>query len=174
VKDRHGEPLKKPARPVLAQGKVRHVGECVACVVADSANAAQDAAELIRRRVQRAARGHGRRKGARPGAAQLHAELPGTYLPFDWVAGDESATDAAFRHGEQDREIALENPAHGGPTRWSRAPASRPTTPLRRSTALYACTQGTCGAFIRSQKLARARGTVGRKRPSFLLYRASV
>ena len=36
VKDRFGEPLKKPPRPVLAQGKVRHVGECVACVVAES------------------------------------------------------------------------------------------------------------------------------------------
>src|SRR5262245_22604690 len=46
VKDRFGEPLKKPPRPVLAQGKVRHVGECVACVVAESAYAAQDAAEL--------------------------------------------------------------------------------------------------------------------------------
>src|SRR5882672_10363622 len=47
VKDRLGEPLKKPPRPVLAQGKVRHVGECVACIVAESPQAAQDAAELI-------------------------------------------------------------------------------------------------------------------------------
>src|SRR5882672_2236562 len=47
VKDRFGEPLKKPPRPVLAQGKVRHVGECLACIVAESAQAAQDAAELI-------------------------------------------------------------------------------------------------------------------------------
>src|SRR6266700_1146640 len=42
VKDRFGEPLKKPPRPVLAQGKVRHVGECVACVVAESAFRAAD------------------------------------------------------------------------------------------------------------------------------------
>src|SRR5713101_7076575 len=42
VKDRFGEPLKKPPRPVLAQGKVRHVGECVACVVAESPQLAQD------------------------------------------------------------------------------------------------------------------------------------
>ena len=41
VKDRFGEPLKKPPRPVLAQGKVRHVGECVACVVAESAQLAR-------------------------------------------------------------------------------------------------------------------------------------
>src|SRR2546423_2595951 len=47
VKDRFGEPLKKPPRPVLAQGKVRHVGECVACVVAESPQLAQDAGELI-------------------------------------------------------------------------------------------------------------------------------
>src|SRR3977135_580892 len=47
VKDRFGEPLRKPPRPVLAQGKVRHVGECIACVVAESAQLAQDAAGVI-------------------------------------------------------------------------------------------------------------------------------
>src|SRR5216684_3987570 len=47
VKDRFGEPLKKPPRPVLAQGKVRHVGECVACVVAEARELAQDNPRMI-------------------------------------------------------------------------------------------------------------------------------
>ena len=36
-----------PPRPVLARGKVRHVGEAVAFVVAESQAAAQDASEAI-------------------------------------------------------------------------------------------------------------------------------
>src|SRR5262245_6808263 len=76
VKDRHGEPLKKPARPVLAQGKVRHVGECVACVVAESPQAAQDAAELIAVDYNELPAVTDADKALAPGAAQLHAELP--------------------------------------------------------------------------------------------------
>ena len=40
-------PLIVPPRPALADGRVRHVGDPVAFVVADSAEAAREAAELI-------------------------------------------------------------------------------------------------------------------------------
>ena len=36
VTDRFGEVMKEPAHPVLAQGKVRHVGDPIAAAVADS------------------------------------------------------------------------------------------------------------------------------------------
>ena len=35
VTDRHGEPMQEPPHPVLAQGKVRHVGDPIAAVVAE-------------------------------------------------------------------------------------------------------------------------------------------
>ncbi len=41
------EPIVVPPRPALAEGTVRHVGDPVACIVADSPEAALDAAELI-------------------------------------------------------------------------------------------------------------------------------
>src|SRR5918993_2415630 len=44
---KNGMKARGPDRPVLAHGKVRFVGEAVALIVADSAAAAQDAAELI-------------------------------------------------------------------------------------------------------------------------------
>ena len=47
VTDRHGEAMQEPAHPVLAQNKVRHVGDPIAAVVADSAEQARDAAECI-------------------------------------------------------------------------------------------------------------------------------
>src|SRR3989338_8960489 len=39
--------IKVPARPVLAQGKVRYVGEPVAIVIGDSAYAAKDGADRV-------------------------------------------------------------------------------------------------------------------------------
>src|ERR671935_2382668 len=45
--DVKGQPMKEPPYPPLAQGKVRHVGERVAVVIADSAAQARDAAEMI-------------------------------------------------------------------------------------------------------------------------------
>ena len=47
VTDRFGEPMQEPPHPVLAQGKVRHVGDPIAAVVADTAEQARDAAEAI-------------------------------------------------------------------------------------------------------------------------------
>ncbi|PWL33988.1 MAG: carbon monoxide dehydrogenase, partial [Marivita sp. XM-24bin2] len=47
VTDKNGDPMKEPAHPVLAQGKVRHVGDPIAAVVADSLEQARTAAEAI-------------------------------------------------------------------------------------------------------------------------------
>jgi carbon-monoxide dehydrogenase large subunit len=47
ITDKHGEPMQEPAHPVLAQGKVRHVGDPIAAIVADSLAEARDAAEAI-------------------------------------------------------------------------------------------------------------------------------
>ncbi len=47
VTDKHGEPMQEPRHPVLAHGKVRHVGEPIAAVVAETLEQARDAAEAI-------------------------------------------------------------------------------------------------------------------------------
>ena len=143
VKDRHGEPLKKPARPVLAQGKVRHVGECVACVIAQSPQLAQDAVELVSvdyRELPAVTSGDA---ALAPGAAQLHAELPGN-LSFDWVTGDEAATEAAFRSAARVVKVRLDNPRIIGNPMEPRACAATYDAASQKY-ALYACTQGTAG-----------------------------
>ena len=43
----NGQPMKEPKHPLLAQGKVRYVGDQVAVVIAETLNQAKDAAELI-------------------------------------------------------------------------------------------------------------------------------
>ena len=47
VTDRLGQPMQEPKHPVLAHGKVRHVGDPVAAVVAETLAEARDAAEAI-------------------------------------------------------------------------------------------------------------------------------
>ena len=47
INNKDGTPMKEPAHPVLAKDKVRHVGDQVALVVAETALQAKDAAELI-------------------------------------------------------------------------------------------------------------------------------
>ena len=52
-----GKPMNEPPHPVLAQGKVRHVGDQVALVVAETLDAGEGRRRADRRRLRRAAGG---------------------------------------------------------------------------------------------------------------------
>ncbi|WP_386680626.1 xanthine dehydrogenase family protein molybdopterin-binding subunit [Loktanella sp. R86503] len=47
ITDRHGDPMQEPRHPVLAHGKIRHVGEPICAVVAETLAQARDAVEAI-------------------------------------------------------------------------------------------------------------------------------
>ncbi len=47
INSRDGTPMREPKRPVLAHGKVRHVGDAFAAVIAETQAQAKDAAEAI-------------------------------------------------------------------------------------------------------------------------------
>jgi len=47
ITDIHGEPMKEPPHPILAQGRVRHVGDQVVMVIAESIAQAKNAAEAV-------------------------------------------------------------------------------------------------------------------------------
>ncbi len=55
-----------PQEPLLAHDKVRHVGEAIAIIVAETRDQAEDAAELVSLRPRRAAGGRRPRGGAAP------------------------------------------------------------------------------------------------------------
>jgi carbon-monoxide dehydrogenase large subunit len=91
VKNRDGTDGAKPPRPLLATDRVRHVGEPVAMIIADTMQQARDAAELIEfdydeLPVQLA---------LAPGDTDIHDEAPGN-LAFDWEMGDAEKTQAEF------------------------------------------------------------------------------
>jgi carbon-monoxide dehydrogenase large subunit len=90
-----GTPMNEPPHPVLAQGKVRHVGDGVAVVIADTIHHAKDAAELIDVEYDVLPAVVSCVAALQPGAPQLHDGAPGNKC-FTWALGDKGATDAAF------------------------------------------------------------------------------
>ena len=92
---RDGSPMKTPPRPSLAKGKVRYVGEAVACVVADTAVQAKDAAEAVDLDIEELPAVTSPAEALKPGAPQIHDEAPGN-LVLDFHYGDAEAVKKAF------------------------------------------------------------------------------
>src|SRR5262249_60272063 len=80
---RGGQKLIVPQRPALAGKTVRHVGEAVAVVIAETLIAAQDAAELVTVDYQERTPAIDLREGIREGAPQGLLEAPGN-ISVDW------------------------------------------------------------------------------------------
>jgi carbon-monoxide dehydrogenase large subunit len=95
VTGKGGQVMAEPMHPVLASGRVRHVGDPVAVVVADSKAQARDAAEAILVDYAPLPALPDIAAATAPGAALLHEEAAGNVC-FDWEIGDRAATDAAF------------------------------------------------------------------------------
>ena len=82
---------KRPVRPLLADGRVRHVGEAIAAVIATSPTAARDAAEAIGVEIDDLPA----HLTLAPGGTALHDEAPDN-LAFDWHMGDADKVKAAI------------------------------------------------------------------------------
>ena len=93
---RNGMKARALDRPVLAHGKVRFVGEAVALVVADSAAAAADAAELVEVEYQALQSITHPEDALAPGALQLDEAVPGNLI-YETEAGNEAAVAAAIK-----------------------------------------------------------------------------
>jgi carbon-monoxide dehydrogenase large subunit len=90
-----GGPLVVPPRHALAVGHVRHVGEPVAFVVADTAEQARDAAEAIAVDYETLPAITDAAAALAPGAPQVWPQAPGNRV-FRFEKGDRVATEAAF------------------------------------------------------------------------------
>ena len=90
-----GKPMNEPPHPVLAQGKVRYVGDAIALVIAETPNEAKDAAELIDVDYDVLPAVVNCVDALKPGAPQIHDAAPGNKC-YTWALGDKAAVDAAF------------------------------------------------------------------------------
>ena len=108
ITGKDGQPMKEPPHPALAQGKVRHVGDPVAFVVAETAALARQAAEAVAVDYDVLPAVVGVTEAVKPGAPLLFNDVPGN-LCCDWEIGDRAATDAAFAKAAHVARLSLVN-----------------------------------------------------------------
>ena len=108
VKSRDGSAAVVPPRPALAVGEVKHVGDPVAVVIAETAAAARDAAELIGLDIAPLPAVSDPVLAAKEGAPAVWDMAPDNVcLDFHW--GDDEAIDKAFAAAAHVTKVELTN-----------------------------------------------------------------
>ena len=108
MKNRDGSAPSVPPRPALAVGRVRHVGDPVAVVVAETLAAAHDAAESIPFEISSLPVAASVERALDSDAPQLWGSSPGNVF-LDFHMGDEEAVDAALAGAHHVSRIRLDN-----------------------------------------------------------------
>ncbi len=103
-----GEPFAFAPQPLLAGEKVRHVGEPVALIVAETRAQALDAAELITVDYMPLPAVTTAAAASVAGAPEISVEVPGN-ICLDWHTGDSKAVDAAFAVAAHVVSLRLDN-----------------------------------------------------------------
>ena len=100
IRSADGKAMVEPPRFPLARDTVRHVGESVAVVIAETGEAAVEAAELVEVEYAALPAVVTARDAVEDGAPQLHAGAPGNVC-FRFRRGDEAAVEEAFARAAQ-------------------------------------------------------------------------
>ena len=145
VKGRGGMELINPGRPALAQGRVRFTGDAVALVIAESAAAAADAAELVNIEYRDRDAVVTAHDAVKAGAALVHDAVPGNIV-MDYESGDDAGSQAAFTKAARVIELEVDiSRVVGNPME----PRACLAAFVSGQYHLYACTQG--AAIMRNQ-----------------------
>lgn len=109
INSRDGEPMKEPKRPVLAHGKVRHVGDAYAAVIAETLEQAKNAAEAVVADIDELP-AVVNMADALSGTNYVHDEI-GTNQCFDWgwIEDNRAATDEAIKGAHHVTTLELIN-----------------------------------------------------------------
>ena len=105
---RDGTPMRKPPRYALASDKVRHVGDPIAFVVAETQTQARDAAEAVTLDIEPLPAVTDPRRAAAPDAPQLYDDVPGNVV-LDYHYGDAERTASAFASAAHVTRLSLTN-----------------------------------------------------------------
>src|SRR5256714_1455836 len=107
-RQRDGTPMRRPVRKSLASGKVRFVGDPVACVVAQTAMQARDAAEAVELDIEPLPAVTTASEAAAPGAPQLYDDVPGNVI-LDFLFGESEKVAQAFASAAHVTKLSLRN-----------------------------------------------------------------
>ncbi len=108
VHSKDGSPMAEPPHPPLALDRVRHVGDPVAVVIAETLEQAREAADLLSIDYAEEPAVVDPGEALKPGAPQVFADVPGN-LCYDWQLGDLAAVDAAFAKAARVVKLDLVN-----------------------------------------------------------------
>ncbi|MDA0703850.1 MAG: xanthine dehydrogenase family protein molybdopterin-binding subunit [Proteobacteria bacterium] len=108
ILNRDGSPCAAPPYPVLAEGRVRFVGQPVALVVAETLDQARDAAEAVAVDYDPLPAITDPRAAIGAGAPRIWDEASDN-LCADWGLGDPAAVEAAFAGATHQVELSLTN-----------------------------------------------------------------
>jgi carbon-monoxide dehydrogenase large subunit len=107
-RNRDGSAPHVPEQTPFATGKVRYVGDPVALVVAETREAARDAAEAVVLDIDSLPAVTDARAAAEPGAPQLYDDVPGNVV-LDFHSGDAAAVAAAFARAAHVTRLPIRN-----------------------------------------------------------------
>jgi len=145
AKGRGGMELINPGRPALAKGRVRFAGDAVALIVAESAAAAQDAAELVAIEYRDLPAVVSAADALAPGAPLVHDSVPGNMV-LDYESGDQAKADEAFARAARVVKLDVDiSRVVGNPME----PRACLAAFVSEQYHLYTCTQG--AAIMRNQ-----------------------
>lgn len=108
ITDMNGQPMKEPPHPVLAQGKVRYVGDHVAVVIAETQLQARDASELVDVDYDVLPAVVDVADARKPGAPVIHDNAPDNTC-YVWGLGDKGAVDKAFASAHKVTKLEFVN-----------------------------------------------------------------
>ncbi len=109
IKDEAGNRHREPAHLPMPVGKVRHVGDIVAMIVADTLEQARDAAEALAIDYEILPAVVTAAQALAPGAPLVHDDVPGNIM-CRWGKGDRAATESAFARAAHVSTLSIRSP----------------------------------------------------------------
>ncbi|MGE4611682.1 MAG: xanthine dehydrogenase family protein molybdopterin-binding subunit [Paracoccaceae bacterium] len=110
IHSRDGTPMKEPKRPVLAHGKVRHVGDAYAAVVAETREQAVSAVEAIEADIEELEAITDMAAALANPDLRVHDEIEDNQcFDWGWIEDNRAATDKAIKNADHVTTLKLVN-----------------------------------------------------------------
>ena len=110
IHNRDGTPMKEPKRPVLAHGKVRHVGDAYAAVIAETLEQAMDAVEAIDADIDELPAVIDMAAALANSDIRVHDEIDDNVCyDWGWIEDNRAATDEAIKNAPHVTTLELIN-----------------------------------------------------------------
>ena len=112
INSRDGTPMREPKRPVLAHGKVRHVGDAYAAVIAETLAEAKDAAQAISddSAIEELPAVVNMAAAVANATNRVHDEIPDNVcFDWGWIEDNRAAVDAAIKSAPHVTTLELVN-----------------------------------------------------------------